>query len=335
MILVTGGTGLVGTHLLYQLTQRGHTIRALYRNGSHLERVKTIFSYYTDAPDQLFKKIEWVLGDITDIPSLEKAFENVTQVYHCAALISFDPNDYQKLKSINKKGTANVVNLCVAHKIEKLCYTSSIATIGSSLDRSATVEGKDWNEAPATVYALTKYGAEMEAWRGAYEGVPTIIVNPGVIIGPGFWTQGKGGLFHTAKRGLRFYPPGGTGFVDVRDVVTGMVGLMEKDIANERYIVVGENLSFQEILGKMALALGKKPPTKKLAFWQLNIGRFFDFMGHIFTRKGRTITKDTIHMLRHRDIYDATKIKTELGLEFTPMDETVAFSCSLFSNEFA
>src|SRR5690606_25253153 len=134
MILVTGGTGLVGSHLLYKLASTNEKVRAIYRDAQKLEKVKNVFSCYTDDFNTLFDAIEWVKADILDIPSLTEAFQNITYVYHCAALVTFEPNKYASLRKVNIEGTANVVNFCVSNNIKKLCYVSSIATLGSTIN---------------------------------------------------------------------------------------------------------------------------------------------------------------------------------------------------------
>ena len=166
---------------------------------------------------------------------------DIDYVYHCAALISFDTKDYYKLRKINIEGTANIVNLCITHKVKKLCYVSSIAALGNTLDQSIITEETHWNtEADNSVYAISKYGAEIEVWRGAQEGLNSVIVNPGVILGPGFWHSGSGVLFKKVYKGLSHYVTGTTGYVDVIDVVEIMTQLIHSDINNQRYIIVSE-----------------------------------------------------------------------------------------------
>lgn len=330
MILVTGGTGLVGSHLLFQLVQRGAAVRATYRKNSRLEQAKRTFSRYTEIATELFDKIDWVEADINDLPALEKAFQGVTHVYHCAALISFDPKSYWKLRKANTKGTANVVNLCLANSVEKLCYTSTIGTIGKSLNDSMASEETEWTEADGNVYALTKKGAEMEVWRGSQEGLDVVIVNPGIIIGPTDWHEGSGKLFATANKGYNYYPPGGTGFVSVTDVVRMMMQLMDSSITNERYIAVAENLSYQEILSVISKALGKNPPKKRLKIWQLKTFRFFDWILCSISGNKRSMTKSTVRSLMNRQIFDNQKIKTDLNFEFDPLSESIEFTANCF-----
>jgi nucleoside-diphosphate-sugar epimerase len=333
MVLVTGGTGLVGSHLLLDLLQNNTTVRAIYREGSNLKRVEKVFSYYTEKAQELFQKIDWVRADLNDIDTLDGAFKNVDQVYHAAALISFNPNDYRKLKKINAIGTANIVNLCIFNNVKKLCYVSTIGAIGKSTGGNKATEENDWTSQEANVYGLTKHRAEMEVWRGSQEGLPVVIVNPGVIIGPGFWDSGSGDLFTTANKGYMYYPPGGTGFITVSDVVKMMTSLMQSDIVNQRYIAVADNLTYNQILTKLCKGLGKTAPTKKLKIWQLQIGRGFDFLRNLIAKKGRRITKRAIRSLMHPEIYENEKIRKALGFEFESLDGAISFSCQKFIEE--
>ncbi len=333
MILVTGGTGLVGSHLLLQLVRSECDVRATYRKSSNLKRIEKIFAYYDQNARELFEKIEWVLADLNDIPSLETAFQGITHVYHCAALISFDPKDYDILHKINAQGTANIVNLCLVKNIKKLCHVSTIGAIGKSSNGNSATEENEWAEEDTNVYALTKHAAEMEVWRGSQEGLPVIIVNPGVIVGPGFWQDGSGNLFTTANKGYAYFPPGGTGFITIGDLIRIMTRLMDSSLVNQRYITVAQNITFEHMLGLLTKHLGKPKPTKKLAFWQLEIGRIFDMVFSLFTGKARRITKNSIRSLKIRDLYDNTKIKKELNFEFEPLEETVQFSCARFIEE--
>ena len=333
MVLVTGGTGLVGTHLLLHLLQNGKTVRAIHRKSSNLERVKKVFGYYTKDATSLFSKIDWVEADLNDIPALEIAFRDITYVYHAAAFISFNPGDYKKLLKINAEGTANVVNLCIRHNIKKLCYVSTIGTIGKSIGNTNATEENEWNDLHVNVYALSKYEAEMEVWRGSQEGLTVVMVNPGVILGPGFWDIGTGKLFKAANKGYSFYPPGGTGFITVHDVVKMMTSLVDSTIRNERFIAVAENLSFQEILTRLAKELVKQPPKKKLKYWQLEIGRVSDSIWSTLTRKPRSITKSSIHSLKHRDAYENLKIRNALGFTFESLNPTLTFACRRFLEE--
>ena len=333
MILVTGGTGLVGSHLLYNLAKEGHALRATYRDEDRIELTKKVFGYYTDTPLAIFESIQWVRADIMDIPALEIAFKDITQVYHCAAFISFDPRDAKKLHKANTIGTANIVNLCIATKVQKLCYVSSIATIGNPSRKEAANEKTDFNESLANCYARSKYQAEMEVWRGSQEGVKVIIVNPGVILGPGFWDNGSGILFQKIYNGLQFYTTGGTGFIAARDVAGAMVDLMNSTFKNERYILVSKNLSYQEVITKIAASLNRKPPKNRLKKWQLAILWRLDWFKSSLIRTPRTLSKKMAESLDSPSSYDTTKIEKSLGYEFDDLDKTIEFCATIFLEE--
>ncbi|MDG3582677.1 NAD-dependent epimerase/dehydratase family protein [Galbibacter pacificus] len=322
MILVTGGTGLIGAHLLLELSLKEDGIRAIYRNKTKIDAVKTFFN--KEGAIRRFEKIEWVEADITDIPALQNAFIGIEKVYHCAGLISFDPKDYHLLRKTNIEGTSNMVNLCIAHNVHKLCYLSSIATLGNKIDNKTVDEDVYWNpEAENNVYAITKYGAEMQAWRGTQEGLPTVILNPGVVFGEGFQEAPSSGFFKKVQKGLSFYPPGGTGFVDVKNVVEALVSGMDTPICNERFILVGENATYQDVLLKIALALNKKPPHKKIKPWQLALFWRLDWFLSFFPGRKRKLTRNAAHALLSQTLYSNDKAKKKLNLQFTPLETTI------------
>ena len=245
MILVTGGTGLIGSSLLFYLTQnKEHKVRAIYRNADTLQRVKQLFNSLSNNGEAQFAAIDWVVADLNDIPALEKAFRDVTFVFHCAGLISFKPNDFDKLIEVNVQGTANIVNLCIDFGVKKLCYVSSVATLSATPNKLITEES-DWNnEENNTDYAISKHGGEMEVWRGSQEGLKVVVVNPSVVLGSGFYDSGSGLLFKKIAEGLSYYPSGGTGFVAVTDVVRAMILLQFSEIENRRFILNTANLSY-------------------------------------------------------------------------------------------
>lgn len=333
MVLVTGGTGLVGSHLLFSLVKAGIQVRAIYLNKNRIQLTKKVFGYYTDKPNVFFKTIEWVKCDINDIPTLEIVFKGIFQVYHCAALISFDPDDSKRLYKTNVIGTSNIVNLCIANGIEKLCYVSSIATIGNPINNKPANETIDFNDVTANVYALSKYQAEMEVWRASQEEVKVIIVNPGVIIGPGFWNTGSSTLFKKIAKGLLFYLPSGTGFVAVKDVVKAMIKLMDSSIANQNYILVSENLSYKDIFSKISVALGKKPPKFLLKNWIIAMLWRLDWVKSKTTGSKRTLSKKMAQSFDVPTRYSNEKIKTAIEFEFEDLEDAIQSSAAIFLEE--
>ncbi len=324
MILVTGSTGLVGAHLLYKLTSSNEKVRAIYRNEQKLEHVKNVFSTYTDNYKNLYDSIEWVQADILDIPALTEAFKDITYVYHCAAFVSFEPDKYKILRRTNIEGTANIVNLCISNTIKKLCYVSSIATIGNTLNNTPITEKTDWNpEADNSVYAITKYGAEMEVWRATQEGLDAVIVNPGVILGAGIWRYGSGSLFKKAHKDLKYYTSGTIGIVYIEDVISIMITLLKSDIKNERFILVAENWTYKQFLQTLAKSVNSTIPKKVASNKLLQFAWRLDWLKHKITGKRRQLTKQIVNSLTSETNYNSDKVKNELNYTFKDINTSI------------
>ena len=335
MILVTGGTGLVGAHLLYQICQSETKVRAIKRERSNTNFVRQVFSYYTEKVGLFFEKIEWVNADLLNISELDLAFQGVTKVYHCAAWISFNPKHKNKMMHTNIEGTANVVNLCLTHHIQKLCHVSSVAAIGCSRDGSSIDENTLWINSPEnSYYALSKYHSEMEVWRGIQEGLNAVIICPAIILGPGKWEKGSSMLFKQVWKGLSFYTSGTNGFVDVRDVANGMIQLMEGTIKAERFILCSESIPFKKTFDYIAEALGKKKPHIKVGSFLSAVGWRIAKVISIITRKPPLITKETVLAGNSISVYDNEKIKSRLNFRFKSVEQSCKDFSMLFLQEY-
>lgn len=324
MILVTGGTGLVGSHLLYHLLQDEKSVKAIHQKTSDLNAVKQIFKYYSANFEVLFDKIIWIEADLLDMPDLESAFINVNKVYHCAAFVSFNPADYKKMRKINIEGTTNIVNLCITNKIDKLCFVSSIAAVEKNIKNKYIDESENWNGGgQKSGYAITKYGAEMEVWRASQEGLKVVIVNPGVILGSGFWHKGSSNLFTKVNNGFNFYTNGVTGFVGVKDVVHIMHKLMQSEIKNERYILIAENLSYKELFYKIAYTLNKKRPKINVSKFLIGFLWRLEWLKSKNLRKAPLITKNSARASLLKNNYSANKIISSLQYKFEDIDTVI------------
>jgi nucleoside-diphosphate-sugar epimerase len=331
MILVTGGTGLVGSHLLYHLLLENDTVKAIHQKTSDLNAVKNVFSYYTSDFENIYDRINWVEADLSDIPALENAFEGVKNIYHCAALVSLNPADYQKMRRVNIDGTTNIVNLCISKAIKKLCFVSSIAAVEKNTTNLPTDESENWNNSVTkSGYSITKYGAEMEVWRASQEGVDVVIVNPGVILGSGFWQKGTGKMFRQVDKGLKFYTEGVNGFVGVKDVVQIMIKLMASNIINERFILVSQNLSFKEVFFQIADALSKKRPKFKVTPFLSQIAWRLDVLKSKFTGSSPLMNRETAKTILSKEYYTSQKIQSALNYKFESIDKTIYSTCSDF-----
>lgn len=334
MILVTGATGLIGSHLTLELLRQGKEVVATKRENSNLDVLKRVISHYSDDTEGLFSKIHWREGDLLDATFLEDLLKEVSEVYHCAGMVSFDPRDRGKMKNTNVTVTTNLVNLALELETKKFCHVSSVSALGSLAGGGEITEKAIWKSSKSkTYYALTKFRSEMEVWRGIEEGLNAVIVNPGVVLGPGKWDQGSLQLFHRVEKGLRYYTEGVTSFVDVRDVSRAMTMLMEKGIWGERFILHSENLSYKEVLSLIAIGLNKRPPVKRVSpllmesLWRLEKIRSG------LAGSPPVITKESARAGRTQKCFSNKKITGALGIKFRPMRESIKEICGMYLSE--
>lgn len=335
MILVTGSNGLVGSHIISELLGRGESVKALIRSPRAILQIRRTLAFYHNDPDALIEKISFTEGDVNDILSLEKAFEGVDTVCHCAAIVSFHPRDKKSLLKVNAEGTANVVNLALHYKIKHFCHISSIAVLG---ERPGSIITEDplFDILPkGTWYARSKFLAEREIWRGIEEGLPAIILNPSVILGPGDWTRGSSQLFSLIYKGLKFYAEGVTGYVDVRDVARAAAIALMKNISGARFILNGENLSFRDLFFSMANAMGIPKPTIRVTRPIAELVWRLAWLGEKISGRPSPITHETARSAFQYYLYSAEKFKKQFDFQFTPIHETIAFTASLFLKEYS
>ncbi|HRP88983.1 MAG TPA: NAD-dependent epimerase/dehydratase family protein [Edaphocola sp.] len=311
MILVTGASGFLGLHLLEVLVQQSLPVRALF---------------YSFKPDWSHPLVEWVQCDLLDVYAVQDVMKDIQYVYHCAAIVSFDKKDKERIIVQNRVGTANLVDEALNAGVKKLLFVSSIAALGRAKTQGARVdEETHWEESKNnTAYAISKYQSEMEVWRAYAEGLPMVIVNPGIILGEGDFEKGSAHLFQTIYDGLNWFTEGVNGWVDVKDVVRIMLQLMDSEVEGERFVLVEGNHSYKYIFEQMALSLGKKPATKKASPFMGTILWRFMAVKNLFTKKKSSITKETARTAQSKYYYSNDKIlKTLAGFSFCPIQETI------------
>lgn len=323
-ILITGATGFVGSYLTRYLVKNGYTnIVCLKRPTSRMDLVAEVSD-----------KVIWAEGDILDVPFLENILRGhqIQQIYHCAAVVSFDPRDREEMYKINVVGTENVVNAALEVGIEKLIYTSSIAAIGRVEHEPWVRETNKWQRSPLNShYAISKFQAEQEVWRGVAEGLTAAMVNPTVILGSQFWEQGTGRLFDQVGRGLRFYTEGSTGYVDVRDVVRFMVQLMDSPIDNQRFVLNGENMTYKTMFEKIAFVLNKKPASIAVTPLLRQIAWRVEWLKSRFTGKRPLITKETARTSGTTFYFDNKKsLATFPDFQYSDISTTITETAEQF-----
>lgn len=327
MVFVTGGTGLIGSHLLVELVQKHDHITAIYNNDEKIETVKKVMAFYLgDSATELFQRITWKQCNILDIPSLEECMEGHDIVYHCAAIVSFKRRDFSKMVKVNRYGTANIVNICLDQGVKKLCYVSSTAAVGNKdiPDENLVDEDGKWILTNDTSgYSISKYSAEKEVWRGIEEGLDAVMVNPSIVFGAGKWTESSLVIFDTVRKGLKFYSPGSNAFVDARDVASIMVSLVEQGITKERYLCIGENAKFKQVFDGIAKKLGKKPPKYKVSRFLMGVAWRISVFWSVITFSSPAITKSSAQSAFKHIRFSNEKVKQELDYSFHDLDSMI------------
>ncbi|MFT3884111.1 MAG: NAD-dependent epimerase/dehydratase family protein [Flavobacteriales bacterium] len=324
MDLVTGGTGIVGSHALAELLARGRAVRALVRPGTDRSIVRRVLCHYHPDGDVRFQRIQWAEGDLFDMASLADAMRGVEHVYHAAAMVSFDPRDRAALFATNITGTANVVNAALESGVRRLCHVSSTASIGRRDDGALTTESTPYRQTQDTSpYTISKHDAELEVQRGIAEGLDAVLVNPCVVLGPGLAGRSSMTMIERLRKGSRFFPPGANAVVDARDVATAMVRLMESGPSGERHLLIGENVSYERLFGLMAKAAGHAPPAFRLRPWMLGLAWRMEAFRTLFGGRPM-ITRYTAATSLRPTRYDGSKAERVLGMRFRDAEEAVA-----------
>ncbi len=332
MILVTGGTGFVGSHLLYKLISNGETVKAIKRSQSSLEMVQKVFN--RNRAQSLLQHIQWVEADVLDQFSLIDAMDGVNQVYHTAATVSFEPTGKRLMMQTNVTGTANVVDAALETKVEKLCFVSSIAALGrTSANKPIDEQTHFSSSVKPSSYSISKFEAEREVWRGINEGLNAVIVNPSIILGAGDWNSGSAKLFQTVFNGLKFYTTGSNGFVDVEDVVKTMIIIMESDVKNDRFIISSENIKYQQLFTWMAESLKVMPPKQKAGPLLSSIYWRALKIRSLITGKTAVVTKETARTAQQHYSYDNSKFLHQFDFKYRPVRETIELTADIFLQE--
>lgn len=314
-ILVTGGSGLVGAELIKQLLVQGKKVKATYNK--------------TTLPNFKNENLTPVKCDILDTSMLEIAMQGISEVYHCAAIVSFSKKNVDQLYAVNINGTTNIVNASIDAGVKKLLHVSSVSALGRRKGVPYVTEEMMWTEdSNKSIYGKSKFLAEMEVWRGIGEGLRALIVNPSVILGGSDWNTGSTKIFKTAFEEFPWFTEGVTGFVDARDVAKAMILLMDSEITNQRFILNAENVSYKTVFTEIANSFGKNPSNKKVTPFLAALIWRIETLKSYFTGKEVLLNKETAHKAMSKVYFDNTKIKKSLpGFFFRPIKETINDTC--------
>ncbi|MEP6747266.1 MAG: NAD-dependent epimerase/dehydratase family protein [Bacteroidota bacterium] len=319
-MFVTGGTGFLGAYIIKELAEKGYSVRAIRRTGKLPAFI----------PAAVFNKVEWIEGNILDPLLLENAMEGMDAVIHSAARVSFVSGDQSEMFKTNIEGTANVVNAALLKNIKRLVHISSVASLGRTANGETVTEKKQWEDSNInTHYAVSKYNAEMEVWRGIGEGLNAVIVNPSTILGYGDWNNSSCAIFKSVYNEFPWYSNGINGFVAVEDVAKSTLLLMESDISNERFILNGDNWSFRQVFNTMADGFGKKRPQREATPALASIAWRIEKVKMLFSHKPSLLTKESARIAQTTTYFDNSKVCRALpGFHFIPLDEVIKNACN-------
>lgn len=338
-ILVTGATGMLGSRIVLDLLEQGDRVKAIYRNRKRIDQFKKNLAFYCSFPNDLAQQVEWIEADVLDYQSICDAVAGVDWVIHSAAMVSFHTADEKAMYEINIQGTANVVNACLLKGVKNICHVSSIAALGKEEAGEMIDEESTWiPELKHSGYAISKFHSEMEIWRGINEGLKGIIVNPSVILGPGEWDAGGSpAFFHNIYKGMLFYPEGGTGFVDVRDVSGAMLTLIAPEHAanamNKRYLINAANLPYQKAFSLIAASMNVKAPRFVARKCLLGIAWRAAWLAGVLTGKKPLITRGSVSNAAKMQLFNGEKIVREFAFTYRPIEESIREIGQFFLND--
>jgi len=353
MILVTGSTGLVGGHVLYHLLLKHERVAALRRTSASTGTLREIFSFYSGDPDGFLNRVDWRTGDMLDRESLVRALDGISIVVNCAAIVSFNPRHRRQLISSNVSGAENLATALLEKQNQQifLIHVSSTSALGDGPGNDPDFlinEDTPRNlNSRHTGYSVSKFESERILRES---GVNAVFLNPGIILGPGQWEKGSSLLFAQAWQGLRFYPYGGTGYVDVRDVADSISKIVDRSaipditesqsaseetvisqndgspntfLIGERYCLVGANLRYRDFFNMVTDEFGKRNPDRYAGKFLTGLAWRAEAIRAALTGRDPVLTRETAEAARRISYYSGEKIRKALGLEFRPVEKTV------------
>lgn len=322
MVLVTGGTGFLGSYIIKQLVEKDYAVRAIRRSNKLPSWISK----------EIFEKVDWVEGDVLDVVALHDAMVGVDTVIHSAAIVSFVKKDRNEMYKVNVEGTANVVNMALEKNVRRFIHISSVAALGRTTGGSHVNEEKKWEESKVnTHYAKSKFKAELQVWRGFSEGLEGIILNPSTILGYGDWNSSSCAIFKNVYEEFKWYSPGINGFVDVEDVARAAILLMESKINEERFIVNGDTWPFKKLQDTIADGFGKKHPNKQTTPLLMALAWRIEKIKSMFTGKRPLLTKESAKVAQSQTWFENDKIRKALPeFSFTPLEESIKKACEKY-----
>ena len=307
-VLVTGATGFVGSAVTRALANSPSQVRVLVRSGSDRSNLQGL-------------PVEIAVGDLTNRASLDRSLAGCTGLFHVAADYRLGARVPAELYRNNVEGTRNILDAARAAGIERMVYTSSVATIGLPQDGSAGEEATPVALADMIGhYKRSKYLAEEIVLSAARAGFPVVVVNPSTPIGPGDVKPTPTGriVLDAACGRTPAYVDTGLNIVHVDDVAAGDLLAFERGRGGERYILGGEDMTLREVLAQIAALVGRKPPRIRLPHSAVLPLAFLAEAFAMVSGRATRITVESVRMSRKRMFFSSEKAVRDLGYRWRP-----------------
>jgi dihydroflavonol-4-reductase len=325
MIAVTGANGLLGSFIVRKLLDVNEPFVAIVRKNSD-----------TSVLDDVKARIQWRYADVLNPIELEDALDGVTKIIHAAAIVSFNPRRADEVMNINVNGTRNLVNESLAKGIRRFVYISSVAALGRQKNQRLIKEDNQWVDNPMnSVYARSKYMAELEVFRANEEGLSSVIINPSVILAPGNWNRSSGQLFKYVYSEKSFYTDAYLNYVDVRDVADLTYRLLASDISGERFIANAGKIHLRDFFNMVAKRFNRKAPTTKLNNGLLRLVARVEEVRTAIMGTEPVLTRETARLAGTDFLYNNEKIKKALPLEFQPIEASLDWCCDYYVKKYS
>ncbi len=320
-ILVTGGSGFIGHNLTKVLISKGYKVKVLVRQNSNLKYLRNL-------------DIEFCFGDLNDKNTLYRAIKNRDTVFHTAAVIAMWKGKEKQQYQTNVIGTRNICEVALDSGIKKFIHTSSVATLGWKNNYTLIDELSEYNWGEKLIYNYTKFLAEKEVLLTVAKGLPAVIVNPSIVIGPGDYNFHGGALIKRLKnKTIPFYLDGGINISFIDDIINGHINAALYGKIGERYILGGNNLTIKDALYKIAEIIGVTPPRYKFPSQIIKpISIIFDVFSNISKIKP-IISSDIATYIGKNFWVSSQKAIKELNYKVTPLEEAIRKTVEWYSQE--
>jgi len=314
-ILITGITGLFGSYLAKEFSSLG-IIHGLKRKSSEHRLL-----------ENLDFDIVWHEGDVLDPESIAESLKGIDLVIHSAGVVSFDPKEKDLMYEVNVRGTSTLVNVMLDQGVKNLIHVSSVAAIGRSAEIMSVSEDYKWTQSPLnTDYSISKYWAEMEAWRGSQEGLNLLVVNPSILLAKVNDKRSSTQIYNYLFEGRHFYPSGNVNYIDIRDAAHLVSKLFQDKIWGERFILSKESLPYKDFFERMGEEFQIKAPNKRISTRLLKVLLFFNSLASLLGLGSSILSRQTALIAQQKVFFDNGKIEKQFEFKYKSLKETLSWA---------